>query len=501
MQDSRSGSRVPARIRIVGWLLLTLVIALATVIVSVRSTMIGAGGRDSNASIVREIEELRTFAEVGRDPRSAQPFTGVDAFFSAHLERQRPDPGELLVGVRATDERTAQVIDGPGLSADELQAARVNLVTEGGDVTNLRTMLAGDTSGVIATDAGEVRYGRSEVRVGDEVGNFLVIQFDEPYVDQARQVTELMTLVSVGAVVLSAGLAYVFAGQILRPVRTVRRAAAEITERDLTRRIPVQGNDDIAELAVTFNGMLDRLDNAFSLQQRFVDDVSHELRTPITIIRGHLETMPNDPVERAAATALILDELDRMGRIVADLLVLAKAERPNFIQVQDHVDTAELTLDIDSKMVALGDRQWHLSEVADGTASLDPQRVQQAVLQLAQNAVEHTAPGAVVELGSRFAADPELGAVVVFSVRDEGKGMSADDAQDIFERFRQAGARRVTGAGLGLSIVRAIADGHGGSVYVESRLGVGSTFGLVLPVHDGGPRNGSDATDTSEVLR
>ncbi|MGH3774444.1 MAG: histidine kinase dimerization/phospho-acceptor domain-containing protein [Pseudonocardiaceae bacterium] len=126
----------------------------------------------------------------------------------------------------------------------------------------------------------------------------------------------------------------------------MHRAAAQIGEDDLTRRIPVRGNDDIAALAEQFNAMMERLQAAFATQREFLDDASHELRTPITIIRGNLELLGDDPAERAEDIRLCLDELDRMTRIVDDLLLLAKSERPDFVRPEP-VELAELTSDGD----------------------------------------------------------------------------------------------------------------------------------------------------------
>ncbi|GHJ93575.1 hypothetical protein SNE510_30940 [Streptomyces sp. NE5-10] len=205
------------------------------------------------------------------------------------------------------------------------------------------------------------------------------------------------------ALLLTTGIGRVVAGRVLAPVRVVRTTAAELTERGLTQRIPVQGKDDIAALAATFNAMLDRLERAFAGQRQFVDDAGHELRTPITIVRGHLELMGDDPAERAETVRLVTDELDRMSRIVEDLLLLAKAERPDFVRTED-VQLAELTADVFVKARALGDRDRVLDGVADREASLDAQRITRAMVQLARNAVQHTVPGARIAIGARTAA-------------------------------------------------------------------------------------------------
>lgn len=491
----RAGSAVPARWRIVGWMLLVLAFSMTVVIITVRSAMIAEGDNTANGSISREVNEVVGFVEIGRDPETAAPFTDLDRFFQIYLARQNPEPGEVMISVTAGDLRTAKQVNGPLNTVPDLEDAGLNALEAGGDVSLLQQMLTGPTTGVIDTPVGSVRYARVDIVQGGEPGSLVIAQFDEPLMEQTNDAIRLLVLISLVALLVGGLLSWFVAGQILRPVRTVRQAAEEITEHDLTRRIPVQGNDDISELAVTFNEMLDRLDNAFSLQQRFVDDVSHELRTPITIVRGHLEMMGTEPgADTEATRALILDELDRMTRIVSDLLVLAKAERTDFVQIESAVDIAELTIELDAKVTVLGARRWQLGEIADGFADVDPQRIQQAVLQLAQNAVEHTAEDATIEVSSSFGYDPHLGRVVRFTVRDEGQGIDPDDLELIFDRFNRgtAGGHRGPGVGLGLAIVKAIVDGHGGSVVVDSAVGRGATFGLLIPIGSGRARPQDD---------
>ena len=130
----------------------------------------------------------------------------------------------------------------------------------------------------------------------------------------------------IGVLLLASLLAWVVAGRVLAPLRVLRDTARSIGESDLTRRIPVEGDDELAGLARTFNEMLDRLEAAFASQKAFISDAGHELRTPITIIRGHLDVMGDDPEERRETLELVSDELDRMGRLVNDLLLLAKRQ-------------------------------------------------------------------------------------------------------------------------------------------------------------------------------
>jgi signal transduction histidine kinase len=269
----------------------------------------------------------------------------------------------------------------------------------------------------------------------------------------------------------------VIAGRVLDPLRTLRTTAQAITETDLTQRIDVHGNDEIAELGRTFNAMLDRLEAAFASQRAFVSDAGHELRTPITIVRGHLELLGDDPLEREETLALVTDELDRMARFVEDLLLLAKAEQGDFLHVAP-LDLDVLTDELYNKAKALADRDWRLAGSGTGRLTADRQRITQAIMQLAQNAAQHTRDGDRISLGSAIS-----NGVAMLWVADTGPGIPKEESEEIFERFHRGGAgpRRSDGAGLGLSIVRAIAEAHGGRVDLDSREGAGATFTLIVP--------------------
>lgn len=265
---------------------------------------------------------------------------------------------------------------------------------------------------------------------------------------------------------------------MLQPIRLLNETAQRINETDLSGRIPVTGNDDVSELAGTVNAMLDRLEVAFAKQREILDDAGHELRTPITIVRGHLELMEPGNAHDAAETRVVaLDELDRMQRLVDDLVLLAKAERPDFIRPTT-VELDRLIDEVIDKARPLGDRDWQVDARARATVELDVQRVTQAWLQLIAKAVKFTEPGTTVAVGSRMGHGQ-----VRLWVRDGGPGVAPEDRERIFERFaRTEQGRGIDGSGLGLAIVRAIAEAHGGRVWVDSTVGTGSTFVIELPV-------------------
>jgi signal transduction histidine kinase len=330
-----------------------------------------------------------------------------------------------------------------------------------------------------ATPLGDVEYLAVPVVVdGRNAGTFVVLQFrDLAMADALDRTTR--TAIGVGILMLLIGVLVIWrvAEGILRPVRETTETVRGISSTELGRRLPVSGNDEVADLARTFNGLLGKLEEAFEAQRRFVDDAGHELRTPITIIRGHLELLEDDPAERERSLTLVGDELGRMQRIVADLLTLAKAERPDFLSM-GVVDLGDLTEELTEKARPLGDRGWVVDSRARGSVVADRQRLSQAVLQLAQNAVQHTRPGAEIALGSEV-----RGSDAWLWVRDSGTGIAPDDLAHMFERFARGQRRRPSdGAGLGLSIVRAIAEAHHGRVDVDSVEGYGSTFSVVIPV-------------------
>jgi signal transduction histidine kinase len=302
--------------------------------------------------------------------------------------------------------------------------------------------------------------------------NFLRDEHEE--LDRTLQTYTLIALLSLGLITTIAAFQ---SGRLLAPLRTLEETAREITATDLSRRIPERGNDDITALTRTINGMLERLDSGFAAQRQFLDDAGHELRTPLTVVRGHLEVLdPNDPDDLAETRDLLLDEVDRMSRLVTDLILLAKSRRPDFL-VLSEVDLSVLTQSVLAKATALGDRAWCLDEVARGRAVLDEQRITQALLQLADNAVKHTDPGAQVAIGSARGDG-----VVRLWVRDTGDGIPAEDREAVLERFGRSRVRAGDdGFGLGLSIVRAIADAHGGDVRISDAEPHGARVEVVLP--------------------
>ncbi|MFD7691277.1 ATP-binding protein [Streptomyces sp. NPDC059781] len=464
--------RISARVRILLWLLFVMAVALGSVAMTTRSFLLRDVDHRINGLLAQEAGEFANFEERGFDPETGRPFTDPDRLLRVFLERQYADPDEELIGL------VARKSGGPA-KLTQPRDLPVALPLHRDDDARRRVFESPDASGVLHRPEGEIRWAKVAVarHGGAPEAAFVVAFHPEREVARVDEVFRVLLAISGVALLLTTGIGWAVAGRILQPVRLVRTAAAQLTEQDLTRRIPVRGRDDIAALAETFNAMLDRLERAFAAQRQFVDDAGHELRTPITIVRGHLELMGDDPAEREETVRLVTDELDRMSRIVEDLLLLAKAERPDFV-TPEPVQLAELTADVYVKARTLGERDWQLTDTADREAELDPQRITQAMVQLAQNAVQHTTTGQTIRIGSRA-----QGARIELYVADSGPGVRPQDRELVFERFRRGTSRRGargSGAGLGLSIVKAIAEGHGGRVRLHDTEGGGATFVLIL---------------------
>lgn len=440
--------------------------ALASVLV-VRALLLTQLHDQIRRSLVKEVGEfLSVFERVSNGDRPGS----LAAVFDTYMEQNIPSEGEEVLAI----------IDGEPYLSERAHDA-------GFPLQQLRTQVSDWNAldvrqqGIVSTPVGDLRFIAQPVENASGRRGILVIANSPDFeVGEIDDVTRLMTIVGITVVGAGSILSWVAAGRVVAPIARLTRAARSVGESDLSRRIEVEGHDEVAVLARTFNGMLDRLEAAFRTQGEFLDDAGHELRTPITIIRGHLELIGDDPDERAETMGLVMGELDRMDGLVSDLLLLTNAERPDFIRLEP-VDLAELTSEILANARAISDRDWRAEASAEGRYLLDPRRVTQAMMQLAANAASHTASGPI-SIGSSAGSEG-----LRLWVRDVGPGIDPAGQRRIFQRFgRGDGPRRSEGSGLGLAIVKAIAEAHGGTAIVESAPGRGSTFSIVLPaVHAG----------------
>lgn len=461
-----NGAWTSARMRILGWYVALLGVALIAALLIQRQFLLEQAEADVEMILDQEVGELDQLSR-GVDPEAGEPFgDDVEAIFDTFLARNVPLEGEgLLTYVSGSVYKSN--VTGEAL-------ASLPIADEWSSVTESRRGALEDPG------LGRIRYVAVPLAVSQQGpgGVFVASVLMDNRLGRIDDAVRLGALVYGSIFLLASALAWIAAGVILRPLREFANTARSIEEtEDLSRRIAVEGQDEIAELGRTFNSMLDRLDQAFASQRQFIDDASHELRTPITVIRGNLEVMGDDLGEREETIALVTDELDRMSRIVDDLLDLANAEQPDFIK-PGPVDLAEFTAELLAKAEVLDDRPWKLDRVEHVVATADRHRLNQAMMNLIKNAAEYSPRESPIYVGSELSD----GFVKIW-VRDEGDPIAEDERERIFDRFSRVDSeRRRGGAGLGLAIVKAIVEGHDGDVTLESGEERGNTFVVSLPV-------------------
>ncbi len=452
-----------ARTRILGWYVLLLAVALAAALLLQRSFLLSQVNADADQGLDQEVGELRQLVEVGVDPETGEPFGGELArIFETFLQRNVPLAGEAVF----------TILDGQPYVRD-----RAGDVFADSELEAIWAEITVPTRDEVETEAGTIRYLAVPMLFDDEVeGVFVVTLNMDERLAQVDSVVRVGALVYGSIFVMASLVAWGAAGRVLRPLRLLDETAQSISETDLSRRIDVEGDDEVAGLAVTFNRMLDRLEEAFDTQRRFVDDAGHELRTPITVIRGQLELLGDDPQEHRETLGLVTDELDRMSRIVEDLLALAKAEQPDFVDPHP-LDLVEFVDALAAKGASLSERPVATETVIPAVVQADEQRLAQAMMNLIRNAIEHTPTDARIHVGA-LAAHGELR----IWVRDDGPGIPEPERERIFDRFARGGSgrRSTDGAGLGLAIVKAIAEGHEGHVELDTGR-AGTTITLVVP--------------------
>lgn len=307
------------------------------------------------------------------------------------------------------------------------------------------------------------------------------------------------------ALVLAAVVGAFLARTALRPIDEITRTARNITHQaDLEARIhtPYAPHDEVGRLTTTFNEMLDRLQHLFEMRQHLLADVSHELRTPLTTIQGNLDLLKRGTIEapqqREEVLRAIEGEVIRMGRLVADLLLLAQADAGVRFELKPvELDTVLLDVYRQAQVLAT-DTGVHIQLGHEDQAIVrgDADRLRQLLLNLAENGVKYTPPGGTVAL-SLFREDEW----VRVSVQDTGVGIDPDDLPHIFDRFYRSKRHPVrgrsgSGTGLGLSIAKWVSETHGGRLTVTSQVGEGSTFTLWLPAMAWWKKKEEDAAAT-----
>jgi len=354
------------------------------------------------------------------------------------------------------------------------------------------------------------RY-RAQISPLDGNGVHLLIAIPLREVTQTLHRLLFIEALATGLIVLLVGgaaLVLVRAG--LRPLEDIGDVAGAIAEGDLSRRVPIaEERTEVGRLGLSLNAMLGQIQSAFEARQasearlrRFVADASHELRTPLTSIRGYAELFRRGAAERPddleKAMRRIEEEAARMGVLVDDLLLLARLDQGRPLE-RSPVDLVRVAADaVDDARATTPDRPISLDASEHLTIEGDELRLRQVAANLVANACQHTPSDAAVVVRVTTSDGN-----AVLEVSDSGPGLDPEAAQKVFERFYRADpsrARSGGGSGLGLSIVAAIAEAHGGSAIVDSSPGVGACFRVILPFVQGPPRGRSPAQGAAQTL-
>ena len=296
------------------------------------------------------------------------------------------------------------------------------------------------------------------------------------------------TLIFAGllTILIAFGIGWILSGETLRPIHHITQTAQVIgRESDFTRRVDYKGpNDEIGQLASTFNSMLTRLQDAYQgvsralkMQRDLVADVSHELRTPLTTIRGNLELLQREPPmpgdEQSEVLTDVVDESDRLIRLVNNLLILARADAGQSLTLQ--TIPVRAVIDEACKQARQLDRQREIIEAVEDLSVIgDRDALKQVLLILLDNAIKYTTEGIIISAEA-------AGTHVVIRVHDNGTGISPEKLEHVFDRFyRGETDSRIQGFGLGLPIAKALIEGQGGEIEIQNDSPQGTTVKISL---------------------
>ena len=300
-----------------------------------------------------------------------------------------------------------------------------------------------------------------------------------------QTLSQILIYLTVIAMLVTFLVSWLITRRVLSPLTTMTNIATQITRADdLSRRIPIQDfhDDEVGRLVMAFNKTLERLEKLFGSQQRFLADVSHELRTPLTVIKGNIGIIRKFGVDEESLSG-IDSEVDRLTRMVGDLLLLNQAESGALSLDFVKVDLGSVLVEVMQQMSILAGNKVKLNLVAIDQVIIngDRDRIKQVFLNLISNAITYTPKKGSVEISLQ-----KENGQAIFSVKDSGPGISAEDLPHIFERFYRGDKSRqhtaTSGFGLGLSIAKWITEKHGGKIEVESQPGQGTTFRVYFPV-------------------
>lgn len=402
------------------------------------------------------------------------------------------DQGELSVNVTPDIEFAADTFIQVWDRENQLRAnsANVRNLTQPLDPASLNASKPISNDVLLRTETDEIylRVLTVPLVLGDRPIGAIQVGTSLAIVDATQKSLVIVLIIGTLISIVIAGLASAISSrQALAPLEDVTETALQITRADdLSRRIPYTGppNDEIGQLIHAFNQTLGRLENLFNTQRRFLADVGHELRTPLTVIKGNIDLMKRMKELDKESVESIESEVERMTRLVGDLLLLSQAESgklPLHLQLIE-LDTLLIEVLGQMRVIAKDKVTLQLGEMDQVQVCADKDKLRQVFVNLVQNAIHYTPRGGKVVVSLRKSDHQAL-----VSVSDNGPGISPQDLPYIFERFYRGEKARTRskdgkGFGLGLSIAYWIVKNHDGYIEVDSKPGEGTTFRVYLPM-------------------
>jgi signal transduction histidine kinase len=411
--------------------------------------------------------ELREFQQQALKQKPSN----LEAFSRNFLENHSLAPGEVVI----IDFVNAGLLSTPG-SAPVLQSPLVRqwLRTPPSQTEVLSANIGARPTEVVA----------APIFAGHQiVGTFIATSDLSSFATERAR--EIRLSIAEGLIALLAGVlsTFLLLRRLLRKVGRITTTADEIGSGNLDQRLGDQGsNDEVGELAQTFDAMLDRLQAVMTDQRRLLSDVSHQLRTPLTAARGHLEVLGRGSVDNADEVRetldVVIDQLDHTRSVVERLLMLGHAMEPDFLERRP-TELRRLLDEVHGAVKVLARRDFVEPRAPDLVVEVDVEKVRGALMNLVDNAVRATHDDDTIALVA--AADYEND-VLRLSVEDSGPGIPQSEREAVLQRFKRPGARDRDGSGLGLAIVKAVAEAHGGWIEIGTSIYGGAQVTMVLPI-------------------
>ena len=454
-----------ARSNILGWILIPVVLSMIATFVFSAVLLRNNLSEEVDQRLNQEAQELYLLADRAIDPISGEAYSSARDILELYIRRSVPDSLEsLFVMVNGEVLERSSGRDLPRLDRDAefIEFIASKQEAELGDYQSGENL---------------VRYIIVPVAGSSDTGHLVAAIFLDQEQQKVDALLTQLALLMLIALLSAAAAGWFVAGRILRPLRQLREITRRVKDGTTEERITgLNPNQEIGAIASDFNSMLDRTASAFASQRRFVDDAGHELKTPLTIVRGHLDLIKLDPTESTSSIAIVEDEVLRMTRIVQDLQTLTKSSQASFIQASP-VEPSEIVDEVFVKTSPLAERDWSIEAQELGVLPLDRQRMVQALLQLVDNAIKHTAIGDAIAIGCR-----STGNSIELYVGDSGPGVPEESRVLVQERFARGAwtSQDTEGSGLGLAIVEAIAKGHNGELFIRDSVLGGAEVGIKL---------------------